>query len=140
MKFEFPPIEYCNGYKYQLRNTVFIQTPIRPDHAIFTDLVELHPSGLLTIRKYFAWDGCTFPAIDTKTNIRAGLIHDALYYLMRIGGLDMKWRSAADELLRQVMLKDGSWSVRANYFFHAVRLFAEKYASPQNARVLYVAP
>jgi len=130
-------IEYCRGYKYQLRSEYRIQTPIRPGIAVHTDLVELGADGLLVIKKYFAWDGCTFPAINTRTNLRAGLVHDALYYLMR-SGLDIRWRNTADEMLRQIMIEDGAWSVRADYFYRGVQWFAERYATIQ--KKIYTAP
>jgi hypothetical protein len=131
-------IEYCKGYKYQLRADYQIQTPIFPDEDVVTELVQLTRDGMLTIRKYFAWDGASWPAIDTRTNMRAALVHDALYYLMRCAGLDLKWRGTSDWMLQQIMVEDGAWPFRASYYFSAVQAFAERYA--QTPRKIHTAP
>lgn len=133
-------IKYCKGYKYQLREDFSVYTPIMPEHDIVVPLVSLTTTGLLTIQKYFAWDGCSGPTWDDRTNMRACLIHDALYYLMRIGALPVTWRPAVDLLLADVMTQDGALLIRASYYELAVRLCAEDNAMPCNARKVLVAP
>ena len=49
-----------------------------------------------------AGDGPSGPAIDTKNFMRASLVHDALYQLMRLGTLDKSRRQYADRLLQTI--------------------------------------
>lgn len=134
------PIYFCEGYKYQLREDVWIKTDILPPTDIITELVELYADGRLLVKRFFAWDGCSGPAIDTLTNARAGLGHDALYFLMRMGLLDQKWRPNADALLERLMIEDGDEPNRAAAYRWAVSQFAEAAASPKSARKLITAP
>ncbi len=128
-------IAYAKGYKYQLRCDVLLVVPIYPDRPAITDLVELDCRGRLLIRKYFAWDGVSGPAINTRTNLRGGLGHDALYYLMRAGQLPLFWRRRADEYLAQAMIEDGAWRIRADAYLYAVDQFALPFA--QQPRKIY---
>jgi hypothetical protein len=121
---ESKQIAYVSGFKHQLRGDVWIKTTIRPPEDIHTDLVSLYATGWLHVRKYFAWDGASGPAIDTQTNMRGSLAHDAIYYLMRIGKLDRGWKQNADALLRRCMIEDGAWPFRADYYYWAVKHFA----------------
>jgi hypothetical protein len=133
-------IEYCSGYKYQLRKDVWFQTGIKPGFVAASELVTLHIDGWLHIRKYYAWDGCSGPAWDDHTNMRACLIHDALYYLMRIGELDASFKGAADSLLSDFMRRDGAWPIRAYYYELAVGLCGQKNVCADSVRVVYSAP
>lgn len=119
---ETEQIEYCAGFKYQLRCDCWFFVGIFPEKPAVTDLVILRTDGWLNIKKYFAWDGCSWPAIDGRTNSRGCLIHDALYYLMRVGQLDIEYRRDADALLKQYMLRDGAWPFRASYYEIGVNL------------------
>ena len=66
--------------------------------------------------------------------MRASLVHDVLYQLMRSGTLDYKTqRKAADDLYRQIAVADGMWKVRAWLHHRALRLFGEKSAKPTSA-------
>lgn len=145
IKDKLPPepeqIRYCKGYKYQLRETAWFHVDCYPDRDLDTPLVSLTMDGLLIIRKYFAWDGCSGPTWDDSTNMRACLIHDALYYLMREGLLDRcLWRLQADNELARYMVADGSTRFRANYYRWAVNRFGRRCAAPISAREVYVAP
>ncbi len=63
-------------------------------------------ADILLVRARYAWDGASFIARDTPTNMRASLFHDALTQLINEGLLDKKYRKYADELLRTHMLED----------------------------------
>ena len=77
------PIFYKQGYKYQLVEDCFLLTAIFPAKDISSDFITLSQTGLLTIKKGYAWDGPSAIAIDTLNFMRASLLHDALYQLMR---------------------------------------------------------
>ena len=133
-------IKYTKGYKYQLREDCFTETEVKPDVPAITDLVQLYPSGLLVIKKYFAWDGCSGPTVDTRTNMRAGLVHDGFFYLMREGLLSKEWIRVVNWTLRQIMLEDGAFKWRADLYYRALIIAADKHADPCNVKRIYLAP
>lgn len=132
-------IKYARGYKYQLRENYLVQTRIHPERDIVTELVRLDRDGLMLIRKYFAWDGCSGPTWDDKTNMRGGLVHDAGAYLLRAGLLDPSWLPVVNGELRRIMLEDGAWPWRARYYEKAVSLF-NGWARPESKRPILTAP
>jgi len=125
-------IRYCAGYKYQLdedyskTNGGCLQVGIY-GYDIQTRFITLTRDGFLDIKNYYAWDGCSGPTIDDETNMRGGLIHDALYQLMREGFLPIECKEIADCLLHDICLEDGMAGFRADYYYEGVKLFG--YAS-----------
>ena len=98
-------IKYRSDYKYQLANKYELYTSITPPQKIESDFLDLSLSGKLVVKKGYAWDGPSGPVIDTKENLRASLVHDALYQLMRRDFLKTRtYRKAADELFRDMMM------------------------------------
>ncbi|WP_078124387.1 DUF1353 domain-containing protein [Leptospira alexanderi] len=127
------------NYKYQLvkpcsfQTTIITNTPIQIGITGVKVFVNLNREGLLNIDAGYAWDGPSGPTIDTKTFIRASLIHDALYQLMREEKLDrIKYRENADQLLRKICLEDGMNFFRATYVYKFVRWFGESSAKPKD--------
>lgn len=134
-------IAYSSGYKYQLRETYVVTlSEIKPCTKIETEYLTLDSDGLLTIRKGYAWDGPSGPAIDTRTFMRGSLVHDALYQLIREGHLDIDRRKAADIILRRICREDGMWSWRAWWVYHGLRFFARPAADPMSRRPVIFAP
>lgn len=112
-------IKYRAGYKYQLAEQYSIMTPIK-GYDIQSYFISMRIDGLLTIKKCYAWDGCSGPTFDDKTNMRGGLVHDALYQLMREGKIPESYRSVADNLLRKICKEDGMNWFRDWYYFEGV--------------------
>jgi len=133
-------VEYTKGYKYQLRKDMIIQTFIFPDKNIITPLVILRKDGWMLVSKYFAWDGASGPTYDDNTNMRGSLFHDGLGYLFRTGLLDIKFLPPSGELLRRLMVEDGAWKVRADYYMFAVNKIYTDWALPKNAKEVFTAP
>ena len=91
-------IRYRSDYKYQLASAYRIKIKIRPKVDITGDFINLDTQGNLTVKKAYAWDGPSGPVKDTPKNLRASLVHDALYQLMRNDELKTRThRKAADE-------------------------------------------
>lgn len=129
---KFPHIiKYKGGYKYQLVESYFVDTPIRPGALIVTRFLVMQPSGRLGIHDGYAWDGPSGPSIDTANFMRGSLVHDALYQLMRERHLGQEHRAAADELLRQICIEDGMSWFRAWYVYRSVRVFGGRRAAPE---------
>ena len=118
-----PKIGYrkLKRYKYQLMEDYTMSVDIKPENDILeTDFIILTVAGELTI--------------DTKSFMRASLVHDVLYQLMREECLDQTYRSYADKLLRKICLEDGMWRFRALYLYYGLRLFAKRAAKPSPKR------
>lgn len=127
-------ILYKKGYKYQLTEEYRVKVSVIPKQDIKTDYLDFYTDGLLVIKKGYAWDGPSGPAIDTPNFMRGSLVHDALYQLMRekyISKAD--WRKQADIELKDICLKDGMSKFRAWVVYNGVRIGAE-YAASINSR------
>ena len=135
-------ISYKKGYKYQLVETYHDKIDIRPDDQdIRTDYIELTTEGDLTIKKGYAWDGPSGPAIDTLNFMRGSLVHDALYQLMRGGYLDKdEHRDPADRLLQDMCKEDGMSALRAWGVYLGVHLGGDPSADPANKKPTVKAP
>ncbi len=119
-------------YKYQLRDDYSVPIDLAPSEPVVHPFVRLERDGLLTLRAGYAWDGPSGPALDTRNFMRASLVHDALYQLMRLGLLDHGvHRAHADAILRALCLEDGMSAWRAGLAYHAVRLFGARHATPR---------
>ena len=98
--------------------------------AVVEGYIVLTTDGALRIRKGYAWDGPSWPALDTLTFMRGSLVHDALYQLMRVEQLHRRHRDEADQLLRAMCLADGMNPVRAWGAYQVVRLVGGRSARP----------
>jgi len=118
-------IKYRNlaGYKYMLMEDYQIQTAILCK-SIKTKYFEITPTGLLTVKTGYCWDGPSGPTIDTKNFMRGSLVHDALYQLMRLGAIHQSYREYADNLLARICREDGMSTVRSWWVLKGVRWFA----------------
>jgi hypothetical protein len=121
-------ISYKEGFNFQLENdyTVRINISTQECQSAF---ITLDTSGVLTIKKGYAWNGLTGPTIQTINGLRASLIHDALYQLMEESSLDRVYRINADIEFRNACLEDGMWKIRAWTYFYCLRWFAESAAT-----------
>lgn len=127
-------------YKYQLLADFSIEIDIKKEAA--NDFIQLASDGNLIIKEKYAWDGPSGPTIDTKSFMRASLVHDALYQLIREGKLNRKSdRKAADQILKRLCKKDNMWSFRAAYSYLGVRWFGRSSAKPNDKEsIVYIAP
>jgi hypothetical protein len=116
-------VYYKSGYKYQTTRDFHVQLAIRPRTPICTEYLSLDENGLLVIKKGYAWDGASGPTWDTKNSMRGSLVHDAGYQLIRLGLLDPDTKEYFDHLLHDLMVEDGMWDWRANYWRWAVLEF-----------------
>lgn len=129
------PIYFQCGYKYRLKRpweidlNLFAPFPRLPADIV-TEYVSLSKEGVLSQAKGYAWDGCSGPTIDDRTNMRGGCAHDGLYQLMREGLLPISYREYADTVLKEICLADGMDDSRAWYYEKGVELFAERCATP----------
>ena len=134
-------ISYKNGYKYQLSKEYLTKIQIKPKQPVVTDYIDLSVDGDLTIKKGYAWDGPSGPTFDSVNFMRASLVHDAIYQLMREGFLDKdENREPADRLLQGMCKQDGMSSIRAWWVYQGVHIFGDPSADPANKRPVLKAP
>ena len=129
-------IVYKAGYKYQLHQDYSLFVPFTPDKAIVSRWICLREDGLIWIKKGYAWDGPSGPAIDSKNFMRGSLIHDALYQLMAEHGLDSGHRGAADQFMRAICREDGMSPLRAWWVYMGVKTWGGIFVASHNP-VLY---
>jgi len=134
-------IRYRAGYKYQLINDYRCQTQVFPGIDIVTEYIELERDGILTIRHMYAWDGASWPAIDTKNFMRGSLVHDAFAQLLRDGYLDSSFFKPVNKELRKIVLEDGMWKIRAWWVYIGVQYISNgAWAKPGGERHFKEAP
>ena len=120
------------SYKYQLMEEFHYRTDFELDEDVEIEFVKLGKEGLLTIAKYYSWDGASGPTYDSLNSMRASLVHDALYQLMRKKKLSQDYVLPVDQLFKKMLVKDGMSSFRAWYWYQGLRLAAGKHAQPHN--------
>ncbi|GAK24268.1 hypothetical protein JCM19052_4928 [Vibrio sp. JCM 19052] len=91
-------------YKYNLHSEEQVETGITLTQPFDSPFLSLSEQGLLTIKKGYSWDGASGPAIDTKNILKASLVHDALYQLMREEVLPQSSREQADSFCVKYVL------------------------------------
>jgi hypothetical protein len=133
-------LNYKSGYKYQVHDDFSVQTKILVRSNISTTFVDLATDGTLTVKAGYAWDGCSGPTLDTKSTMRAGCVHDALYGLTRADLLSQVRREAIDKEFHRILLEDGAWRFRAWYYYQAVRKFGLSASSAENRKKVHTAP
>ena len=139
-------MKYKKGYKYQLYETeVFEDVGIYPENNIIPGMYSNNPfigltiKGKLIVLAGYAWDGCSGPTIDRKTNMRGGLGHDALSQLFRLKLLDMKWFDQLNIFFQRILKEDGMCSLWTDIYKIGVSI-DDFYVEPKNAKKVYIAP
>lgn len=118
-------MKYKAGYKYQLVDEVTFMLPIQSGIDLKCgSFLRIYASGKLQIKAGYAWDGCSGPTWDDDGNMKAGLVHDALYQFMRYELLPRDtWKPIADQLLYDISVESGMSRIRAWYYKLAVDKF-----------------
>jgi len=137
-------IKYHKGsYKYVLAEAYGYHTKI-VNEGYTLPHCWIDPDGKLMIRAGYAWDGSS-RSIDTKSSMIASLIHDALYQLLRETGFgvgndkhDVR-RYCADQIYRNLCIRDGMWEWWARRRFNALRVGGGPSAAVK-ARAVHTAP
>ena len=134
-------IKYRSGYKYQLHTDYFIETKIKPKKIIDDKFIKMDLAGNLTIVEGYAWNGPSGPVIDSKENIRASLVHDALYQLMRHRRLTQKSsKEKADKLFKKLCIQDGVPRAIAHIYYLGLKAGGKPRTEPKNRKKIHTAP
>lgn len=134
-------IKYKAGYKYQLAEDYIIALPLPYSECDIDEAyLALSGTGVLRIRKGYAWDGPSGPTIDTRNSLRGSLVHDALYQLIRLGYFPYNFRKHADDIFYQILLEDGMSKIRAYTWKKTIRWFGGPNALPSREKQVMMAP
>ena len=80
----------------------------------------------LCVPEGYEWDGPSGPTLDTEDAMRASLVHDACYGMIREGRLSAYVRSSVDWWFREILKQDSmSWPRRWGWWI-GVRLFGKR--------------
>lgn len=123
-------MKYRKGYKGIVAEDFSYQTGWFVGKDIKTDLIELTRTGRLTIKKGYASDFCSGATIDRRTTRHAGVIHDAICQLIRLGLLEPKYLQRGNELFKKVLLEDGCWKITAEAYYLFVSRLGKFAARP----------
>jgi len=130
-------MKYFSGYKYVLAEDMVFQVSICPKEDIVTDLIHLTTTGLLTVKKWYPWDGASGPAMDTYSKFEASCCHDALYELMRKGKLPHGFWEAADVEYLKLMEANGAWRLTIWMDALGLKLAGGTYARPSKRKRIH---
>ncbi len=134
-------IQYRDGFKYQLASQYKVIINITPDDDIETLFIKLDTLGNLIIEQGYAWDGTSGPVIDTAENMRASLVHDALYQLMRQRKLTAKaHKKKADKIFKRMCIEDGVSRAVAHTYYLVLKALGKPSTDPKNKRKVLSAP
>lgn len=122
-------IQYRKGYKYQLGEDYKLFVKWLLDREVEGRFISVVNDGDLVIHKGYAWDGASGPVPDTRWNMRASLVHDALYQLIRNKHLPVTVRNDADLLFRQICIEDGVPRPIAWTYYQALKRFGKRAAT-----------
>ena len=134
-------IKYRKGYKYQLAEDYSIDLPefALAGSVIDDHFVTISPVGRISFKAGYAWDGPSGPTIDTRSFMRASLVHDGLYQLIREGHIDRsRWRDA-DLVLHRLAREDGMSRLRAWWVLKGLALAHGAAADPRQIKKVIVA-
>lgn len=120
---ELHPWKYRTVDLY-IERTAITGYPAEAAYIVLTD------QGVLAISPGYCWDGPSGPAIDTPGFIRASLVHDALYQLMRLRLIPQECKALADQELLRICREDGMGAIRARYVYWAVSMFGAAACEP----------
>jgi hypothetical protein len=112
---------HIKQYKYEVEKQ-YVHNVVNIIGEAHTEYVTLK-DGILKIRKGYCWNGASGPVPDNNGNMRASLVHDVLYQLMRMGEISQSNKPIADELLGDIMLDDGASHVTVKLFWWGVKYF-----------------
>ncbi|MEJ2766601.1 DUF1353 domain-containing protein [Photobacterium sp. MCCC 1A19761] len=108
---------------------------------LHNNFLKLDSKGNLHIKRGYAWDGPSGPVVDTKENMRASLVHDALYQLMRNEFLDPDvYKDEADKIFEKICIEDGVLEEIAHVYYLGLKIGGRPSTDPKNKKVVHIAP
>lgn len=117
-------VKYKKRYQYELLDSFSFSTSFKPPSNVELKYIRIDTDGKITAKPGYAWDGAT-GAIDTKSTMKASLLHDICYQLLKLNVIPMRYRKEFDGLYYKTALQNGMFIGRAFYHYAAVRIFGD---------------
>lgn len=134
-------IYYRSGYKHQLARDFQIKTNIYSSADVDAEFISLDRAGNLLVKSGYAWDSTSGPVPDTHRNLRASLVHDALYQLIRHRHLSRdRHKDKADRPFKKICKQDGVVSPVAHAYYLALKTAGNPATDPKNIKEVKPAP
>jgi len=122
--------ERVNKYRFRLaKDFVFYQNRIVPEEMVSHQYFALLPDGRLKIEAGYAWDGASGIVLSQESVLRASLVHDVCYQMMRLGLIDQSNRKAADKLFYDLSIYDQVPVWVAKIYYSVLRAFGAPFAA-----------
>lgn len=121
------------GYKYQLAEDEIFDFPIVNTLVIDTEFITVKDSKM-TVKRGYAWDGASGPAIDGQTNMTASLFHDAGYQLIRMGVLLIDNKGKLDWVFIDMCKNRGMGKIRSWLYAKTLKKFGSLSCKPGNVK------
>lgn len=96
-------IKYKHGFKFYLAEDFSLRIDDLPDANVLGMYKIQMSHQTLTICKGYMWD----KGFKDKCFIRAQLVQEAMYQLIRLGYLPYEWRKKSNEIYYSLMVEDG---------------------------------
>ena len=136
-------IAYTTGMKYQLKELATFSIDVDTwifRQEIITPWVHIKPNGDVDVARGYAWNGISGYMPDFRSAIRASLIHDVFYQLIRLEYLPPEFKSIADEVFYLYMRRDNVNIAVAWTYKKGVVLFGGSSILPSNRQPTLYAP
>lgn len=132
-------IAYSRADKFVLAKNYYDIAPFAPEKTILTTYGAFYPSGEYKVSTGFLFSA-NFPAINTEDSKRASMAHDFFYNLMKDGHLSRDCREAVDKLMYDMLIEDDMPSLRAWYWYKAVRVGGESALNSPYPKIILAPP
>lgn len=111
------------GKLYELTKGAQFNVDIKPKQTVTFGNAVLTKHGELLLFRGVRWDGASGPAIDTKTNMRASLVHDILILMVQSGKLprDAITKFKIDREYARLALEDGMFPLRIALHYMVIK-------------------
>jgi hypothetical protein len=119
-------IYFSEGYSYKLLKPYSVKVPI--DENAEGRLLQLK-DGVLTIEAGYTWDGVT-EGPDHRQDMRASLVHDALYELLRYNHLSKELVPKINAIYEKIALEDGEGGFRAEFMYRVENALGGSFLKP----------
>ena len=118
---------------YQAVEDFSIKTSIT-GFSVETRFIRLDPDGLLTLKKWFIWDGPT-GGVKTKDFVAGSGVHDALCNLINMGLLPKSIQCLVDEEMLRINTSQRMHWFRRAYTYAAVRWYQARKKNPFSPKI-----
>ena len=129
------------GGCFQLAKPVSFYTGFRPKDTVKSESgrLTLYPDGRLDISEGYVWDGVS-GGPNKKSWLKASLLHDALYQLMRERQIPHATWRRADMEYGAKLKKDGAWQATISMQLWILKKTGGKHARPSKRKKIHSAP